>query len=598
MYIVKNTPFNCLVATRSILTTLTVLFSRNLTAALIFITLILSTNPIEAKIFASVSKDYDNWSNLSAKELMKRADEYLTKQNPDSAMLCFTIIDNRPSTSAHNKEELYEKTDAKISIGYMYSSYYYDFHKAFDYFSDALKMAEEIEDDTLKARCYVNLGALYSTYHQMVDDESMSDKALEMYRKAYQISRESNNYNSLLTAIYNMTAVCFSNEKFNTIQKELDDFLTIDPTGKSQRWLHIMHFIKGVKAMIDGNYSLSDINFKKSLLYKDSNSIPMRDSIVTQFAMCINQQLAGIFPQAKSDCLKILNLSQNHNFKDITAESYRLLSDICSSLGDSVGENHYKLKYVDFKDSLIASSKIKDVINLRFLNELEAKNEEVAKLSKKSDSQVTYLTITLWGLAIVAIALLIIICYNRRLKKHNLELYERLQSTANATTHILPSGSNLDMASNDSIVEEDDAGNIDTEENTEIKYKGNNLSERDKEEIMKKIMAFMETSPEIYSPEFSLEQLADILDINRSYLSQTVNELGGCNFRSLLNSYRILEARRRFEDQARYGSQTIEAIGQSVGFLSRRNFGIAFKKETGLSPSVYSRICKEKQKES
>lgn len=109
---------------------------------------------------------------------------------------------------------------------------------------------------------------------------------------------------------------------------------------------------------------------------------------------------------------------------------------------------------------------------------------------------------------------------------------------------------------------------------------------------------FMETSPEIYSPEFSLEQLADILDINRSYLSQTVNELGGCNFRSLLNSYRILEARRRFEDQARYGSQTIEAIGQSVGFLSRRNFGIAFKKETGLSPSVYSRICKEKQKES
>jgi len=40
----------------------------------------------------------------------------------------------------------------------------------------------------------------------------------------------------------------------------------------------------------------------------------------------------------------------------------------------------------------------------------------------------------------------------------------------------------------------------------------------------------------------------------------------------------------------RYGSWTIQSIAQSVGFLSTSTFNAAFKKFTGMTPTVYQRM--------
>ena len=67
----------------------------------------------------------------------------------------------------------------------------------------------------------------------------------------------------------------------------------------------------------------------------------------------------------------------------------------------------------------------------------------------------------------------------------------------------------------------------------------------------------------------------------------------GKNFNSLLQSYRIREACRRFPDPANYGNLSIEAVAADVGFKSRTNFNSVFKEVTGLTPSVYIKMAQQ-----
>jgi AraC-like DNA-binding protein len=49
-----------------------------------------------------------------------------------------------------------------------------------------------------------------------------------------------------------------------------------------------------------------------------------------------------------------------------------------------------------------------------------------------------------------------------------------------------------------------------------------------------------------------------------------------------------------FNDTERYGNLTIEAIAANLGFNSRSNFTVTFKRITGISPSDFMKMAKEK----
>lgn len=108
--------------------------------------------------------------------------------------------------------------------------------------------------------------------------------------------------------------------------------------------------------------------------------------------------------------------------------------------------------------------------------------------------------------------------------------------------------------------------------------------------LLEKIDAVMRTSDEIYSEDFSILRLAELVGSNRNYVSQVINDRKQCNFNVMLNEYRIKEACRRLLDNANYGSYTIEGIARSVGFKSRSYFASVFRDITGLTPSAYQKM--------
>ena len=49
---------------------------------------------------------------------------------------------------------------------------------------------------------------------------------------------------------------------------------------------------------------------------------------------------------------------------------------------------------------------------------------------------------------------------------------------------------------------------------------------------------------------------------------------------------------KRMKDIATYGNYSIQGISESVGFKSASNFIAAFKKTTGMTPSLYQKLSK------
>jgi len=103
-------------------------------------------------------------------------------------------------------------------------------------------------------------------------------------------------------------------------------------------------------------------------------------------------------------------------------------------------------------------------------------------------------------------------------------------------------------------------------------------------EIIEDLIALFENQHVYLNSEISLNDVANQLKTNRTYLSKAIHEILQTNFNTLVNKYRIEEARKMLADP--YQKQSIEGISRTVGFNSKSTFNTAFKMLTGITPSM------------
>ena len=88
------------------------------------------------------------------------------------------------------------------------------------------------------------------------------------------------------------------------------------------------------------------------------------------------------------------------------------------------------------------------------------------------------------------------------------------------------------------------------------------------------------------NPRFSLDELAEICNLKKHLVSQTINQEMGTNFNTLVNQYRVEEAIKLLgSHDTRH--LTIQAIAEKAGFNSISSFNENFKKQTSRSPRDY-----------
>lgn len=98
------------------------------------------------------------------------------------------------------------------------------------------------------------------------------------------------------------------------------------------------------------------------------------------------------------------------------------------------------------------------------------------------------------------------------------------------------------------------------------------------------------------NPKYSVEQLANELQIPKHHLSQVLSEGLKINFFELVNSYRIKEVIKRLEE-GEFDKFSLKGLGADCGFNSASTFHRAFKKHTGTTPSAYLKTLGKEEQE-
>ncbi len=93
--------------------------------------------------------------------------------------------------------------------------------------------------------------------------------------------------------------------------------------------------------------------------------------------------------------------------------------------------------------------------------------------------------------------------------------------------------------------------------------------------------AWLEKEKPYCNPDFQLQDLRQVLPMNRTYLSQFINTEYGCSFYHWVNGLRIEQAKRLLTENP---EMKLKDIAQQSGFSSPTVFSRIFIRETGMTP--------------
>ncbi len=114
------------------------------------------------------------------------------------------------------------------------------------------------------------------------------------------------------------------------------------------------------------------------------------------------------------------------------------------------------------------------------------------------------------------------------------------------------------------------------------------LSTQIMDDLKAKLIYLMETERMFLNSELSLPELSETMGISPHDLSYVLNEGVGANFYQFVNAYRVAEAKQLMLS-GKYAHLNILGIAYNAGFNAKTTFNTAFKRETGVSPSVFMR---------
>jgi len=121
------------------------------------------------------------------------------------------------------------------------------------------------------------------------------------------------------------------------------------------------------------------------------------------------------------------------------------------------------------------------------------------------------------------------------------------------------------------------------------KYEKTLLPDVKKEEYRNRLLQCMKTEKPYLDPMIGLQELAQKLSIPPHDLSQVLNTTLEQNFFDFINSYRIEESKKIFSEDPSNKKTILEILYES-GFNSKSVFNIAFKKQTGLTPTQFRKL--------
>ena len=522
--------------------------------------------------------EYNRWAKLSTDELMRSGQHFLQDKGlADSALICYAIVSSREG-KAKDRDEMKQIVKAFNNLGFIYAAYYYDYQKAYENVDHSLELCKQYGFDNNIAYGYLNLASILDSRNDLYGDEALSSEALENNKLAFDYAVKVQEWNVAVTSIFNMLNMMRDKDDIQLIKPELDQFKQLTLNGSVEMLQCTRKFCQGLEAYFDGQYSQSLESYEQMLSESERLTTNRLQCIIKALQLKSMALVAmNRYDEALSCLRQIEKIAQEQNLQSELIDVYRAMAQFYSTIGNRQQANQFEYKYLKAKDEFIHNSHAEKLEKSRFLNEMRRVNVQVAEIQAKHERVHQLLLMVSLIAAIILAALVLLVRSYVKQRNYIRHLYEK-------NVQLLGQGESVPQP-----VPQDSSA----QESAAPKYQGM-LDLESKNRLYSQIKQVMDDVKIICQPDFSLQQLAEQVGSNYKYVSQVVNEYYGKSFKQVLNEQRVREACRILNDTDQSSHLTIEAIAANLGFNSRSNFTVTFKRITGISPSDFMKMAKEK----
>lgn len=538
-------------------------------------------------------------SGFNTERIMELARHEEEAGDTEKAMVLYMVVCNRYS------EAMSDKDKELCSLAFFRTGFiHYEngrYTKALEFHVNGLKICESTANKRYAANFYKDIGIIYSVYHDYETGLRYLRKGQQMLKKHPDAETEY----KLLTSIF-----------FNSLS--IHDMKGVEDAQRRLR--HVPYKKTGLTRFMDRyraalleaekqNYSPAISEFTDiARLARDSGIGPQYEYSAYQGAYQAYWTMGRMDSTFKymSLCKSIRDsCGTRHKFTNILRD----MSEFYERKGDLAESQRCKAEYFTEMDSIFNTREFDIAKNGQSVYEMNKIDSEIRDLQAKKTQREATIRLMIWIVALSVIAAAIVsgllawvyrekkkldeshrnlFVVNRRLEANHLQASAQYRECLDLLNRKDSELERLkaEMASSGHSGKTPPDPGKDTG-----RYNNSNLSEEMKSRLLRDISSVMENSLEYCSENFTLDRLAELVGSNTKYVSQIINGTYGKNFSSFINEYRIRVACQRLADHEKYGCQTINAIGQSVGFRSNTTFSAVFRKLTGMSPSVYQKMA-------
>lgn len=570
------------------------------------------------------SGEYDKLLNrslhLPATRLMAISDSLIKSGHSNEAMVTYMIVMSRKE-SLTSEEDRRVLMRAFLNCGDLHYSIG-NYSKALKCYVDGLKVCDSLPDNPADKHYtslfYKNMGNVYNVFQNF-------NMGRHLYISALKSSRENGDSATSYKLLQNLSAVSMRLGDVAKAREYYDEMMKIS-TNKSEEGAYMEKFILAL--ILDGEQRYEE---SITLLLRLAEETRIKGKLSARYECDAYDEAARIYlnsgdkDSAVRYMSKCLDIAEKSGILHIYANSLRTLFSIYEENGDIAAARPLKDKYMHMMDSIYNRQQLDAARNQQVLYEMEKTERTIKDLNERHREhefvihrQRIIMLATIVGIIIALLLLYYFYRQKKRLSESYRSLYQLNRELAATHKNSKESQDELRETCRRQRLEIEQMQHkirvlsYQTEQqekwetddciaNAEFqpvnsKYQTSNLQDVQRAEIAEAVAAVMENGEEFTSPDFSLTVLANRVNSNVKYVSQVINDVYKKNFNSFVNGYRVRLACERLSDRLNYGNYTIRGIGESVGFKSHTTFISAFKKVTGMSPSVYQKLSEEENR--
>lgn len=551
---------------------------------------------------------YNQVKALQSDAIMKMADKYVQKDSTDKAIVLYSVIHNRiKAEMTENEKQINAQSTLKLGdIYYELGNY----TRSLDLYIKGLQLLETCDDKHLVAEFYKNIGNIYSVFQDY-------EKGMYYYEQGLESSKAQNNREVSYKILVNMSGTSSYMMEYEKAKKYYLEAEQLKNNKPIENFLTYYNW--GLILLNEGKHMDAIQNFHQAINYSIDQNMEAKYTCSAYEEMNKTYYLLGNNDSTIRYAKYCVSLAEENEILHQFPQSLKTIYEIYNQKGDLKNTVYYQNKYLSLIDSIYNVRDFNQIKNVQYLFEIDKTTQKITSLQedqvlreqKISQQKKTLLTALVFMVLILSLLVLLyfqklkvkrsyydLFNINRKLidtQKQNRKKQEdyklKLQSLEEQVSSLKMQLKSHDKSKESSTTATGYGRKKDIDHPG--KYQSSVLTDEQKQVLIEGISNVMENTYEYCEMDFSLNKLADLLDSNSKYISQVINETYQKSFTNYVNDYRIREACIRLMDVKNYGHYTIKAISESLGYKSQTTFINVFRKQTGITPSVYQSLARK-----